>query len=338
MSQLGLIINNCDNGQIKDPGTNQYLQVTEYTQGWIISGDPTVYASQPDTSAIPPGDVRIHYYRPDGNYSGWAIYTWNASASTNTWCSGEVQISGTDGFGIYFDVPVNSKQGSPAGQLGFIINNCDEGGVKDPGPNQYLQVTQYYQAWVISGDPNVFTTVSTAAEIASAGFYSLGAFWIDRSTVAIPPSAAAQSTWTYSLLYSVSASLSITSNGTIAGGTAIPLTFATTGFTAAETAQYPQLAGYTVLHLSPSILLSTMQAALTGQIVIQATDFSGNLEYISEVQDAGALDDLFYYSGPLGAVFSRGELSINLWAPQPNRSSYFCIRAKTIQRRHRPCQ
>ncbi|MGA2847630.1 MAG: pullulanase-type alpha-1,6-glucosidase [Terracidiphilus sp.] len=315
VGQLGFIINNCDNGQIKDPGVNQYLQVTQYTQGWVISGDPTVYTSQPDTSAIPPGDVRIHYYRPDGNYSGWAIYTWNASTSTNTWCSGEVQSSGTDGFGIYFDVPVKPTQGSPAGQLGFIINNCNEGGVKDPGSNQYLQVTQYGQAWVVSGDPNVFTTIPTAAQIASAGFYSLGAFWIDRTTVAIPPSAAAQSAWTYSLLYSVNAGLSITSNGTIAGGTAIPLTFATTGFTAAETAQYPQLAGYTVLHLSPSTLLGTMQAALTGQIVIQAIDSSGNLEYISEVQDAGVLDDLFYYSGPLGAVFARGELSINLWAP-----------------------
>jgi hypothetical protein len=27
------------------------------------------------------------------------------------------------------------------------------------------------------------------------------------------------------------------------------------------------------------------------------------------------LDDLFYYSGPLGIVSSHGALSINLWAP-----------------------
>jgi len=313
--QLAFIINNCDNGQIKDPGVNQYLQITKYSQDWVLSGDPTVYTTQPDTNAIPPGDVRIHYYRPNGNYSGWAVYSWNASTSTNSWCSGEVQNSGTDSFGIYFDVPVNPTQGSPVGQLGFIINNCNDGGIKDPGANQYLQVTQYSQAWVVSGDPNVFTTAPTAAQIASAGFYSLGAFWIDRTTVAIPPSAAAQPGWTYSLLYSLSAGLSITGTGSIAGGTAIPLTPSTSGLTAAEAAQYPQLAGYTALHLSTSTLLSNLQTALKGQIVVQATDSSGNLEYISGVQDAGVLDDLFYYAGPLGAVFSHGELSINLWAP-----------------------
>jgi pullulanase len=313
--QLAFIINNCDNGQIKDPGVNQYLQVTQYSQGWVLSGDPTVYTAQPSTTGIPPGDVRIHYYRPDGNYSGWAIYTWNASTSTNTWCSGEVQNSGSDSFGIYFDVPVNLTQGSPAGQLDFIINNCNAGGTKDPGSNQSLQATQYNQGWVVSGDPNVFTALPTAAQIASAGLYSLAVFWIDRTTVAIPPSAAAQSAWTYSLLYSVSAGLSITSTGTIAGGTAIPLTLSTSGFTTAEAAQYPQLAGYTVLRLSPSTLISTMQTALTGQIVVQASDSSGNLAYVNGVQDAGVLDDLFYHSGPLGVVSSHGALSINLWAP-----------------------
>jgi hypothetical protein len=102
------------------------------------------------------GDIRIYYYRPDGNYSGWAIYTWNASTSANTWCSGEVQTDGSDSFGIYFDVPVNPTFGSPAGQLGFTINNCADGQIKDPGVNQYLQVTEYSQGWVVSANPTLF--------------------------------------------------------------------------------------------------------------------------------------------------------------------------------------
>jgi pullulanase len=65
----------------------------------------------PGFAQVPASDVRIHYYRPDGNYSGWAINTWNASTSTNTSCSGEVQNSGTDSFGIYFDVAVNPALG-----------------------------------------------------------------------------------------------------------------------------------------------------------------------------------------------------------------------------------
>ena len=72
-------------------------------------------------SPIPAGDVRIHYYRPDGNYSGWALYGWNAYANQASWCQTELQITGTDTFGVYFDVPVNPAWGSPPGDLGFIL-------------------------------------------------------------------------------------------------------------------------------------------------------------------------------------------------------------------------
>ncbi len=311
--QLGFIINNCDNGGAKDPGTNQFLQITQYQQGWVLSGNTTVYTTQP-ALPIPSGDVRIHYYRPDGNYAGWALYTWNASTENNSWCSSEVAISGTDSYGVYFDVSVNPAQGSPAGQLGFIINNCAAGQIKDPGPNQYLQVTQYTEAWVISGDANVFTTEPTASQIAGAGLYQHQAFWIDRTTVAIPASGF-QGTSKYSLVYSLNASLAVTNTGALSGGTAIPLTPVASGFTAAEAAQYPQLAGYAVFHLSSTAPLTTLAKALTGQIVVAGANSSGGLTYLNGVQDAGVLDDLFYYSGALGPVFSNGHLTINLWAP-----------------------
>jgi pullulanase len=310
--QLGFIINNCNAGQIKDPGSNQYLQVTQYSEGWVISGNATVYTTQP-AKTQPSGTVRIHYYRPDGNYTGWALYTWNASTENNSWCSSEVAQTGTDSYGIYFDVTVNPTQGTPPGQLGFIINNCNAGQIKDPGPNQYLQVTQYSQGWVISGDATVFTTQPSAGQIAGAGLYQHQAFWIDRTTVAIPASGY-KSTSTYSLVYSLNASLSVTSAGALSGGTAIPLTHMTSGFTAAETAQYPQLSGYSVFHLPATVQLSTLGQVLTGQIVVAGSS-GGTLTYLNGVQDAGVLDDLFYYAGQLGPVFSNGQLTINLWAP-----------------------
>ena len=291
--QLGFIINNCADGGTKDPGPNQYLQVTQYKQGWVISGDITVYTTQPNTGGIPPGDVRIHYYRPDGNYSGWALYTWNASTENNSWCQSEVATGGTDSYGIYFDVSVNPTQGTPPGQLGFIINNCNDGGIKDPGPNQYLQVTQYTQAWVISGDATVFTTQPTPGQIAGAGLYQHQAFWVDRTTIAIPVSGW-QSGSTYSLVYSLSASLTVTTAGALSGGIAISLTHIAGGFTSAEAVQYPQLAGYAVFHLSSTAPLNTLKQALTGQIVVMGKNSSGILTYLSGVQDAGVLDDLFY--------------------------------------------
>ena len=311
--QLGFIINNCDDGGTKDPGPNQYLQITQYQQGWVISGNDTVYTTQPPLP-VPSGYARIHYYRPDGNYSGWGLYAWNATVDSYSWCSSQVSQSGSDNYGVYFDVPINPAAGSPVGQLGFIINNCNDGGIKDPGPNQYLQVTQYTEAWVISGDATVFTTEPTPAQIAGAGLYELQAFWIDRNTVAIPASGYVAGS-TYSIAYSLNASLGVNNSGGLAGVTGtIPLTYSTTGFTAAEAAKWPQLAGYAVFNLASNTPVSVMAQALTGQLVVTGTN-NGALTYVNGIQDAGVLDDLFYYPGQLGAVFSNGGLSINLWAP-----------------------
>ena len=312
--QLGFIINNCDAGGTKDPGPNQYLQITQYTEAWIISGDTNVYTTAPNVSAIPAGDVRIHYYRPDGNYSGWGLYAWNAATISYSWCQSQVSASGTDSFGIYFDIPVSPTLGTPPGQLGFIINNCADNQEKDPGPNQYLQVTQYNQGWVISGDANVFTTLPTAGQIAGAGLYQHQAFWIDRTTVAIPASGY-QSSSTYSLAYSLTAGLAVSSTGALTGGTSIPLTYVASGFTATEAAKFPQLAGYVVFHIAPSVQLATLESALRGQIVVAGVGSSSTLSYLNGVQDAGVLDDLFYYSGSLGVVFSGNGVTVNLWAP-----------------------
>jgi pullulanase len=161
---------------------------------------------------IPAGEVRIHYFRPDGNYSGWALYTWNASTENAIWCQSEVAITGTDSFGVYFDVTVNPAQGTPVGDLGFIINNCAAGQIKDPGPDQHLQITQFNEAWVIHADATVFTSQPTAQQIANAILGIEQAYWIDRSHLAIQ-SQYVQSGATYALSVSPTGGLNLTSTG-----------------------------------------------------------------------------------------------------------------------------
>lgn len=322
---LGFIINNCADGGAKDPGPDQHLQTTQYQQGWVISGDVTVYTTQPDRP-IPAGDVRIHYYRPDGNYSGWALYTWNASTAGNTWCSSEISVTGTDEYGVYFDVPVSATQGTPAGDLGFIINNCSAGQIKDPGPDQHLQTTQYTQAWIISGDSTVYTTEPTDAQKLNSNFLKQQAYWLDRSRVAIQP-AYFNSNNTYVIDWSLSGGMTLTTTG-VTGGQQIPLVQGGS-LTPDELMRYPQLANYVVLTVSPSVQLSTIEQALKGQIAISSVDQTGTLSYATGIQDAGVLDDLYYYKGRLGVVFNHvgdeswydfaddndATVKLKLWAP-----------------------
>jgi pullulanase len=276
---------------------------------------------------IPPGDVRIHYFRPDGNYAGWALYTWNASTENASWCSSEVQISGTDAYGVYFDVSVNPALGTPTGDLGFIINNCAENQVKDPGPDQHLQITTYSQAWIISGDATVYTSEPTEAQKLNSNFLKEQAYWLDRTRVAIQP-AYLQSGNTYAIYWSPTGGLQLTETG-VTGGQAISLTPGGT-LTQEELTRYPQLASYAVLTVSTRVPLATIEQALKGQIAISSVNQSGALTYATGIQDAGVLDDIYYYSGKLGVVVkhspeddwwsdwaddNEAAVKLKLWAP-----------------------
>jgi len=276
---------------------------------WLLCV-PARAASDP---AIPSGEVRIHYFRPDGNYSGWALYTWNASTENAIWCQNEVAVTGTDSYGVYFDVTVNPAQGNPPGDLGFIINNCAAGQIKDPGPDQHLQITTYSEAWVIHADATVFTTQPTPQQIANAILSIQQAYWVDRTHLAIQPQFV-QSDATYALTTSLNGGLNLTNTG-VTGGTQIPLTVGGT-LSPDELARSPQLASYAVLQLPATVNLNTVKQALKGEIAFSVVSQGGTLQYATGLQTAGVLDDLYYYPGKLGVVFRHGMPdSIKLWAP-----------------------
>src|SRR6267142_1390588 len=94
--------------------------------------------------------------------------------------SATVFVTGYDTYGAFYDVGLTANPHD----LGFIVHNISTG-TKDPGPDMHLNVAQFNEAWVISGDSQVFSTQPTAAQLLDAVFFKLQAFWIDRTTVAI---------------------------------------------------------------------------------------------------------------------------------------------------------
>ena len=114
----------------------------------LIMPTPTIAQTAPP---IPSGDIRVHYYRPDGAYSGWTIYAFFDTTEPNNFAAGPVQITGTDSWGVYFDVGVTAG----ATNVGLILHN---GNTKDPGPNQYVDpATQGNEFWEVSGNDNFLT-------------------------------------------------------------------------------------------------------------------------------------------------------------------------------------
>ncbi len=325
---VGLIIHNptAPGGDQKDPGPNEFVNPsTMGNEFWAYSGIGKLYNEPIDVNnpnALLPGYARIHYFRPDGNYSNWSVYAFADTAEyTGDFNDGLTFVTSTDGYGAYFDI----KLAPNPHDLGFIVHNTSTG-VKDPGPDMHLNVGSFTQAWVISGNATVFTTVPTPEEILASLLNVEQAYWLDRQRVAIQPQFA-QSGDLFTLSYSLTGGLSVTPTG-ITGGTNIALAIGGS-LTPDELLRYPQLSSYTVLQLPANIQLSQIQTALKGQLAFSAVDQTGALKYATGIQFAGVLDDLYYYPGRLGVVFHHDDqhgwrdwpddenasVKIKLWAP-----------------------
>ena len=90
----------------------------------------------------------------------------------------------------------------------------------------------------------------TAADPPLPGTGTLQAFWVDQGTLAWPASLLGDSTadqLSWQLYHSPTAGI-FTSDGAVAGGTAVELTYDPAGLTPSQTALHPELAGYLALH------------------------------------------------------------------------------------------
>ena len=273
---------------------------------WAYTGIGKLYKSQPSLSnpnALLPGYARIHYYRPDGNYANWSVYAFEDTAEyTGDYNDGLTFVTSYDSYGAYFDIALIPN----AQQIGFIVHNTSTG-VKDPGPNMYLNVDTYLQAWVISGNATVFTSAPTPTEILASLLNVEQAYWLDRQRVAIQPQFA-QSGDTYALSSSLTGGLSVTPTG-ITGGTNIPLT-AGGSLTADELLRYPQLSGYTVLQYPRYSALEIADRSQGTARLFRGRIRAERSQYATGMQFAGVLDDLYYYPGKLGVVFHHGTTAI----------------------------
>lgn len=152
--------------------TTKYLIKTQYTRSkklyddfasiegdasklsdiYLTSGLDRIFESSAERSNL----VLIHYNRPDKNYKGWGLHTWNSNsfggaATETTWAKAKTPISSTpNAWGITFSVPLASF----STKLPYIIHKLD---LKDPSSvDQYVDLaTMGNEIWVESGKTDV---------------------------------------------------------------------------------------------------------------------------------------------------------------------------------------
>ncbi len=171
--------------------------------------------------------------------------------------------------------------------------------------------------------PTIAQSSGTPAENA----LRLQAFWIDRTTIAIPETQMRED-GIYKILSDPDGHLAYSPTGLAAHFNISLHTGAPPVFTA-ERRRFPQLArGYAALHFSSGMTESIEHLLLKGQLAISVQKPDGTLTYATGIQDAGVLDDLYAYDGELGVVlqdgsagatdwqrFGGGAVQIRVWAP-----------------------
>jgi pullulanase len=317
-------------GDSKDTPQNEYANPSQSSNFYQLSGATSLTITQPPIPVshknlnIPANTARIHFYRPDGVYTSWTVYAFDdTTEDESNYNSGPIFQTGIDAYGAYYDVPLIPNPND----LGFIVHNIATG-TKNTPADLHLDVADYNEAWIISGDPTVYLTQPTTQQLLNANFLKLQAFWIDRTTVLIQ-SVYAQSAGSYYLSSDTSASLILGSNG-VTGGTKVPLKPGGE-LTAQQISRFPQLAtGYTVLTLPANISTATYLTLLQGQLSVTVLKSDGTSSYATGVQDAGVLDDLYSYTGRLGVVVrhsgfnscwsdfpddENADVKVKVWAP-----------------------
>ena len=140
------------------------------------------------------------------------------------------------------------------------------------------------------------------------------AHWVSRDLLAwnLPDERAG---FSYRLYWAAEGGL-VNDNGTVTGGSSVPLQLDTSGLPASVGRQFPHLATYEVLRV-PANLRSRIPAILTGQIAVAAFDQTGALVTTTGVQIPGVLDDI--YRGAqhrdLGPTWRRDRPTVSVWAP-----------------------
>ena len=167
-------------GNTKDPGPDESVDpATQGDEFWQLSGvagltntEPAIPVSHYDPN-VPANTARIHFYRPDGVYTNWYVYAFNdTTADTGNYNGGPIPVTGTDSYGVYYDVPLKPNPSD----LGFIVHNIVAGTKNTPNDN-HLNVAVYNEAWVISGDSTVLPDTATATQLLNASFLKLQGFW-----------------------------------------------------------------------------------------------------------------------------------------------------------------
>ncbi len=257
-----------------------------------------------------PATARIHYHRNAGDAATWQLYTWYGALNPSPGWVPAQSPTGADAFGVYYDVALKVTDSG----LNFILHDA-AGNAKNCPNDMYAPfpadvASAGLEIWQLQDDCTIYATLPPikVGDVAKAR-----AHFLARDTIAWPGAVPGH---TYRLYHAAQGGMTSGLAG-VSGGAWMSLAVDTAGLRPALAAKFPHLAGSLALKLGPAQIAS-LPPLLRGQLVVAEYDGTTLVDATS-LQTADVLDDLFPYTGALGALGSRqtggSALAFRVWAP-----------------------
>jgi pullulanase/glycogen debranching enzyme len=257
-----------------------------------------------------PGTIRMHFHRNQGDTASWGVYSWDGPVHpSSAWITDRFMFTGTDSFGGYVDIPVNTAKSA----IWFLVT--DGSGTKNCGNDQHADFTPDIasagqQVWMLEGECAIY---NSQPALSFGNLTNAKAHFLSATTLAWP---GVPATGSYRLFYAANGGLRSGADGVTGADGSMDLAIAP--LSDALKQKYPHLANSTGLALAPPDT-ARLRALAGSQFAIAQYDAGGNLMQATSLQTAGMLDDLFAGAAApaqLGVSFDRaGVPTFRVWAP-----------------------
>ncbi len=253
----------------------------------------TPAASYPDRDVDLPTDVpklsedsvQIHYQRSDNTYSGWALWLWDPDGQDD---SAEDFFNYQDDYGVIAAYPLSKFGSLSGGRLGLIVKTKGSWTKDGTEADRFIVFSEYkkdennvYHIYLAGGDENMYKTPDKIISdaINSADFNS-------ETSIRINCSNPIES-------YKAFEDGKQIAEGSGAGRSIFSIDIP-------EKADFAKKYSVEVVFRGSNTKLST-EVSVRG---LYGTD---------------AFNDLYYYDGELGAIYTKNETTFRVWSPVSSR-------------------
>ena len=332
------------------PGLDRLWKFADGGELWLKSGEATVYRTNPDALAsLDLTTLRIHYQRPDGNFTPWGLHLWDGSRidlarlpglTLNVWenpvrFAAMPNHAATSANEVVFDLPVlNPRDDASRSAVEFIIHGTPDNpnggsGNKDGWTDNirvdYANVTAVNgvaHVWLVQDTPTVFYREPDLRQVSTT---DARAYWLTDRLIQWPKAGASG---VFKLYHSARGQIVATTDAAVSGADgAIDLQVFTGSVPADVATRFKFIAPGAVLSVSRRDAERLARVLIASQLVLVQENAAGLVQNATTAQLPGALDTMYADAAQerhLGVRVEGSSTHFKLWGPTAARV-HLCV-------------